>query len=406
VVAGGETLTALIAWISCVIAVALAAASLLFVGSGAVEGQYLVALAAPAYAAVALAIALRRPENRLHWVLRLIALALPALPLAGSLREAWLHDPNAYPLWPWFAWIGNGLWGLSAGLCLTLLPLLFPTGSPPSARWRPFGWFVVGVFVLQAADDVFRPRQLASDPGYGTNPLGLSGPIGDLFVLLTAPLPLGFIIAVLGCLASVVVRFRRARGVERQQMKWFVYAVAFGTLSLLLNVAGNVMGMVGPGGSGVNLAIANVGSLLLAISFVLMPISVGVAILRYRLYDIDVLINRTLVYGPLSAALAATYFAVVVVLGAALRPLTDGSEVAVALSTLLVLALFAPLRRRIQGAVDRRFFRSRYDAAHTLDAFGERLRDEVDLDSVRADLLDVVRDTVRPAHASVWLRER
>jgi hypothetical protein len=398
--------TALIAWVSCVLAVALAVASLLFVGGGAVEGQYLVALAAPAYAAVALAIALRRPENRLHWVLRLIGLALPALLIAGSLREAWLRDPDAYSLWPWFAWIGNGLWGLTAGLCLTLLPLLFPTGSPPSARWRPFSWFVLGVFVLQAADNVFHPGQLTDDPRYGINPLGLSGSIGDLLVLLAAPLPLAFIIAVLGCLASVVVRFRRARGVERQQMKWFVYAVAFGTLGLLLNIAGNVTGMVGPGGSGVSLAIANVGSLVLAISFVLLPISVGIAILRYRLYDIDVLINRTLVYGLLSAALAATYFAGVVALQAALRPLTDGSEVAVALSTLVVLALFAPLRRRIQAAVDRRFFRSRYDAAHTLDAFGERLRDEVDLDSVRADLLDVVRDTVRPAHASVWLRER
>jgi hypothetical protein len=144
----------------------------------------------------------------------------------------------------------------------------------------------------------------------------------------------------------------------------------------------------------------------MALGFVVLPISVGIAILRYRLYDIDLLINRTLVYGLLSAALAATYVTGVVTLQAALRPLTDGSEVAVALSTLLVLALFAPLRRRIQAAVDRRFYRSRYDAARTLDAFGERLRDEVDLESVRADLLDVVRDTVRPAHASVWLRER
>jgi hypothetical protein len=398
--------TVLIAWVSCVLAVALAVASLLFVGSGAVEGQYLVALAAPAYAAVALVIALRRPENRLHWVLRLIALALPALPLAGSLREAWLHDPDAYSLWPWFAWISNGLWGLSAGLCLTLLPLLFPTGSSPSARWRPFVWFVVGVFVLQAADDIFRPRQLASDLRYGTNPLGLTGQIGDVVFTLLAPLPLAFVLAVLGCLASVVVRFRRARGVERQQIKWFVSAAAVSTVGLMVNIAGTLSRMIGPGPSGAAITIANIGGVLMALGFVVLPISVGIAILRYRLYDIDLLINRTLVYGLLSAALAATYVTGVVTLQAALRPLTDGSEVAVALSTLLVLALFAPLRRRIQAAVDRRFYRSRYDAARTLDAFGERLRDEVDLESVRADLLDVVRDTVRPAHASVWLRER
>jgi hypothetical protein len=147
------------------------------------------------------------------------------------------------------------------------------------------------------------------------------------------------------------------------------------------------------------------GGVPFVLALIALPIGTAVAILRYRLYDIDLLINRTLVYGLLSAALAATYFTGVVVLQAALRPLTGGSEVAVALSTLTVVAVFAPLRRRIQTAVDRLFYRSRYDAGRTLDAFGAALRDEVDLDSVRADLLDVVGATLRPAHASLWLRE-
>jgi hypothetical protein len=139
-------------------------------------------------------------------------------------------------------------------------------------------------------------------------------------------------------------------------------------------------------------------------AFMTMPVAIGIAILRYRLYDIDVLINRALVYGTTSAGIAIAFFAGIVVLQALLRPVTSGSEVAVAISTLASVVLFQPLRSRVQSAVDRRFYRSRYDAARTLDAFSVRLRDEVDLDAVRADLVRAVHETVQPAHASVWLR--
>jgi hypothetical protein len=214
-----------------------------------------------------------------------------------------------------------------------------------------------------------------------------------------------FLMSLLLSTASLVARYRQARGPERLQLKWFLYAFLLVIATFFLGI------VVGPLLYG-DLAAAERAplyvvwwSIVWPTTFMTVPIAIGIAVLRYRLYDIDVLINRTLVYGLLTAALAATYFAGVVVLQAALRPLIGGSEVSVALSTLFVLALFAPLRRRIQTAVDQRFYRSRYDAQRTLDTFGARLRDEVDLDDVRADLVAVVGDTLRPAHVSLWLRE-
>jgi hypothetical protein len=202
--------------------------------------------------------------------------------------------------------------------------------------------------------------------------------------------------SVVAAIAAIGGRFRRATGIERQQLKWFAYGTAWIPGVVILAV---VQSTVLPR----DLSNA-IGTELWPLSAAGIPVAAGIAILRYRLYDIDVLINRTLVYGVLSAVLAATYFSSVLVFETVLRPLTAGSEVAVALSTLAVVALFAPLRTRIQAAVDRRFYRARYDAVWTLDDFSARLRDEVDLDAVRADLVRAVRDTVQPAHASVWLR--
>ncbi len=227
------------------------------------------------------------------------------------------------------------------------------------------------------------------------NPLGVGGPPGDLLVAIK-PFTDGAVLPfVLLALAAAVVRFAHSSGTERLQLKWFAYGASFSlvlfVLALVLGLSGIDAGLV-PSAAGLSLA--------------LIPVGAGIAILRYRLYDIDLLINRTLVYGATSAGLLATYVLSVLALSTLLRPLTGSSELAVAGSTLAVVALFGPLRRRIQDAVDRRFSRSRYDAERTLDAFSVRLRDEVDLEAVRADLLGAVRDTVRPAHASVWLRER
>ena len=275
--------------------------------------------------------------------------------------------------------------------------LLFPNGRLPSPRWRVVlwaQWVLVAVVVVGAA--FFTADGGSTVPGY-RNPY-LIVPLPSL-AGLTPTLMLPSLAAAL----SLVLRARRARGAERQQLKWVGYAVALFTLSFVGGASLNglvAFGLLEPN------TLASDGFGVVAFgSFLGVPLAIAVAVLRYRLYDIDVIIRRTLVYGATTAGIAATYFAAVVVLQAALRPLTAGSEVAVALSTLAVVALFAPLRRRIQGVVDRRFYRSRYDAARTLDAFSVRLRDEVDLDSVRGELLDAVGATLSPTHSSLWLRE-
>jgi hypothetical protein len=208
---------------------------------------------------------------------------------------------------------------------------------------------------------------------------------------------------VLGAM-SMVVRLRRARGVERQQMKWFAYAAVV----LALVFVGTAIAFFSPLRAldpGARIPPAMFGGAPFLLALIALPIGAAVAILRYRLYDIDVLINRTVVYGATSAAIGATFFLGIVALQAVLRPLTSGSELAVAASTLVSFALFQPIRRLVQDAVNQRFDRSRYDAARTVDAFADQLRDEVDLDALTAELVGVVSRTMSPAHASLWLRE-
>jgi hypothetical protein len=202
--------------------------------------------------------------------------------------------------------------------------------------------------------------------------------------------------AILASVASLILRWRRAVGVERQQLKWVGAAALLLGLDLVTVLLLILFGAI-PTSGGITFV-------LLATGIALVPVAAGVAVLRYRLYDIDVLINRTLVYGVTTAAIATAFFGGIVVLQALLRPFTTGSELAVAVSTLLSFALFQPLRARVQRTVDRCFYRARYDAQRTLDAFALRLRDEVDLDAVRTDLVGVVTHTLQPSHASLWLR--
>ena len=338
-----------------------------------------------AFTTVGAFIALRRRTNPVGWLL-LSAGVVTAIE-AFALGYAEFTIVGRHAEWPFGAlagWIGSWVWGLVVNLILPILLLRFPDGRPLSVRWRAVEWLaalttidLVAFFALTPG-----PLQLAR---YVENPYAIASPV--LIDWLLALSTLGFVCT--GAAAwSVVVRFRRSAGIERQQLKWLALsALPLVTTGLASAVLSDKSGQV-----------------LFVFMQMLIPIAIGIAVLRYRLYDVDILIHRTLVYGTLSASLIATYAATVILVGAALRPFTIGSELAVAVSTLATLALVQPLRRRIQESVDRRFYRARYDAVRTLDAFSVRLRDEVDLDAVRGELVAAARDTMQPAHASVWLR--
>jgi hypothetical protein len=282
-------------------------------------------------------------------------------------------------------WIISWSWIVDfAGFALMFL--LFPDGRLPGRRWRVWVW-VLAVGVALALPGQALNAELGSEFRDGVNPFAVEAAPTD--ALLYSGLAL--MVATLGAgVASLVVRFRRGGSVERQQLKWMAFAAsalfAVGVWAIFLWYE-SVLVQVG-----------------FALVLLNLPVAAGIAIFKYRLYDIDVVINRTLVYGALTATLVAAYLGSVLLLQLALSPLTSESDPAIAGSTLAVAALFRPLRSRIQAVVDRRFYRRRYDAVRTLESFGARLRDEVELDSLSADVRTVIADTVQPTHVSLWLR--
>jgi hypothetical protein len=271
------------------------------------------------------------------------------------------------------------------------LALLFPDGRPPWPYWRGFAWLVGTVVVAGTVAVAYAPEAAA---GFDlvNHPLRIEVARDALNPVETLLYGLGLIAA-----ASLLVRLRHSKGVERQQIKWFAYAVAvLATSAILAYVvsASRVVDWLGW-----------VSTVLVIVSVVGMPVAVGMAILRYRLYNIDLLINRTLVYGSLTAVLVVVYLGSVVLFQELFRTLTgQESQLGIVASTLAIAALFNPLRRRIQSFIDRRFYRRKYDAAKTLEAFSSKLRDETDLDALSEDLVGVIRETMQPAHVSVWLR--
>ncbi len=292
-------------------------------------------------------------------------------------------------------WLQQWLWVPEVVLALLFLPLYFPNGQLPSRRCRPALGLSLFFFLTLAVSAAFTPG--TSGVPDATNPLGIealrkAGELGNVSGVLFLPI---FLTSV----ASLVVRFWRSRGEERQQMKWITYATgAFFTMILLVDLLDVVAA---------SSALAKVADPLTGAMFAGIPVAVGIAVLKYRLYDIDVVINRTLVYGSLTALLAAVYFGGVATTQAIFRSLTGREEqpqLAIVISTLVIAALFNPLRRRIQSLIDRRFYRRKYDAAKTLEAFSAKLRDETDLDALSDDLVGVVRETMQPAHVSLWLR--
>jgi hypothetical protein len=344
------------------------------------DGAWLVALAG-----VGGFVASHRPENPVGWLLS----AVPALLVLTLLGEAvyWYgaseHPQDPGGLAELGAWVANTSWVPAVIVVLVLLPLLFPTGRPPTPRWGKVAWAGVAAAVLLFVSSAFSRGPLENFPSLD-NPLGvidMPGAVDAIGVAL-------WFASALAAAASLVVRFRRSRGIERQQLRWFTAAGSLLVVAFALSFS--LSGVIGEDASWA----------IIATAFLALGLAVGIGVLRYRLYDIDVVINRALVYGALTATLAGTYLLVVLLVGLAV----GRSGFAVAVSTLAVAGLFGPARARIQAAVDRRFYRRRYDAARTLEAFGSRLRDELDLEALGADLRGVVDETMQPAHVSLWLR--
>jgi hypothetical protein len=351
---------------------------------------------AVAFPALGLLILSRRPEHPIGWLFCGAGLVAGLDHFCGEYAIYALQtQPNSLPGGQISAWIVSWLW-VPFNALLVYVALLFPDGRPPSKRWRPVAWLVGIAVVVGVTVAALLPVPVCNVCSI-ENPLGLEGleSVSDLVDALIE----AFWYGVLGlvAVASLFVRFRHAGGVERQQIKWLAYAASLVVLGTTL--AYGVYGTTGVRWTW------QVGITLLAIGLVGTPIAVGIAISRHRLYDIDILINRTLVYGSLTAMLIALYFGGIVVLQRVFVALTgEQSTLAVVASTLLIAALFNPLRRRIQSFIDRRFYRSNYDARQTLEAFSATLRNETDLEALNEELVGVVRDTMQPAHVSVWLR--
>jgi hypothetical protein len=389
-------LAAVLAWSLWALSVAFAVFGVLFlylngsfdhVLNESLGVDVVMAIAFPTVGAI---IASRQSGNAVGWIFCAIGLSGGASIFFSEYGIfALVTRPGSLPAGVIAAWIGTWVWLPSVTLTISFLLLLFPHGRLLSPRWRPVAGLAAAVTVAGIVLIALVPWDLL-DPGVpARNPFGIEV-LTDAGIAVPVPILLIGIPTMLLSVASLVVRFRRSRGEERQQLKWFVYAGVLNVGVLLIP----------------NANASNAVSLLQIATFPLLPVAAGIAILKHRLYDVDVIINRTLVYGALTAMLVLTYLGSVVGLQYAFRGFAESnSQLAVVASTLFIAAHFNPLRRRLQDFIDRLFYRNKYDARETLEAFNARLRDETDLDTLSGDLVAVVRDTVRPAHASLWLRE-
>jgi hypothetical protein len=349
-----------------------------------------------AFATVGALIVSRRPQNPIGWIFYLGALLLT---LGSVLLEyttyALITVPGSLPAGALMGVFGDWVRGIGWFLVLTFLLLLFPNGHLPSPRWRSLAWLIAGLLTTYSIGTLLSPYPYSNiDTRLAAvrNPLG-NLVVSDLFDRLANFSLLLLYLTIIACIVAVVLRFRRARGEERQQLKWFAYGTTLSILMLIVIIILIFSNVNGAPGS------------IFFLTVVFIPISAGIAMLRYRLYDIDVLINRTLVYGSLSALLALLYFGLIFTLQSLLQgTLIQNNGVAIVVSTLAIYALFQPLRRHIQQFIDHRFYRRKYDATRTLAAFSATLRNEVDLSQLREELVAIVRDTMQPTHVSLWLR--
>ena len=371
-------------------------------GTGGLSAVLYVYVPFLAFPLVGALIASKLPENPIGWLCLAIGVfwMLAIMSGAYTLYGLRVAGPGSVPFPVAIGSLGEELGPATAGLIGTYLILLFPDGRLPSRRWRPLAWLSGAVIVLMSIGGVLTPGKLEDLRGV-SNPFGLEqypwvGEVTQSVILL---LPL----CILASVVSLVLRFLRSSGEERAQIKWLVFAASILGLGFSFFV---ILGDLLPGASrGTDPLWGNLLEDAVTMSFAGVPVAVGVAILRYRLYDIDLIINRALVYGMLTAMLVLVYIGCVVGLQGVLRVLTgQESTLAIVASTLAIAALFNPVRRRIQSLVDRRFYRRKYDARKTLEAFSTKLRDETDLKALNSQFVGVVRETVQPAHASLWLR--
>jgi hypothetical protein len=347
-------------------------------------------------------IASNRPKNPIGWICLAVGIFWMLANLSSSYGMYGLRvaSPGSVPFPAAIGSVGEWMWAPAVGLGICLI-LLFPDGRLPSRRWRLLAWLSGAAIFLVSAG-------FALSPGPMEGLLGIRNPFGLEEYPWIADAAQGVILLLFLCIlasaASLVLRFLRSGGEEREQIKWLAFAASI--LGLVGFSSFVIPGIIVPDATGgANRLWENLLEDAVTLSFAGVPVAVGVAVLKYRLYDIEVVINRTLVYGTLTATLVALYFGGIVVLQRVFVFLTgQKSTLAVVASTLLIAALFNPLRRRIQSFIDRSFYRRKYDARKTLEAFSAKLRDETDLESLTNDLVGVVRETMQPAHVSLWLR--
>jgi hypothetical protein len=369
-----------------------------------------------AYPTVGALIASRLPTNPISWIFCGVGLLYGVRRFTGAYADYALFENISLSGGESAAWFSTWIGPVGLTLAGTFLMLLFPDGRLPSRRWRMVAWVALLGAMALALANVRKPGSLDAYP-WVENPFGWVGVIGGTytsyqFLATLSLLGMSLLAAsTLAALFSLTLRLRRAGADERQQLKWFLFAAVPAVVclsvvllqSMVYNLTSELLY-----GNPVELLPWEVWNYILYVAvfaLLIVPVFTYIAILRYRLYDIDVVINRTLVYGSLTAMLVALYFGGIVVLQRVFVALTgQQSTLAVVASTLVIAALFNPLRRRIQSFVDRRFYRRKYDARKTLEAFSAKLRDEADLEALNNDLVGVVRETMQPAHVSLWLR--
>ena len=386
-----------LAWALSTIVIAIVALGFLLWPVSEIALVPLVLSTAVPFATVGVIVASRRPYNPVGWLFIAFGTAA-ALRFTGSqyATYALLTHPGSLPAGDFMASFAVHLWHPALGF-LVFSFLLFPHGRLPSRRWLIVAWVsaisCVTALISGMLEHEFLYKYTWPEDLYFVKPL-FTGPIPDVAATVFWYSSMAILVMLFTSGASLVLRLRGSVGEERQQLKWVVYSVAI----LAFAIPSTILVII-------TLQSLEDVRVFFAVLFPLIPISVGIAILRYRLYDIDILINRTLVYGCLTAILIALYFGAVVLLQRVFVLLTDQqSTLAVVASTLLIAALFNPLRRLLQGFIDRRFYRRKYDAAKTLEAFSIKLRNETDLEALNNDLVGVVRETMQPAHVSLWLR--